>query len=115
MMTIVQYKTKTRDDFLKDVVGQLVSLRHKKGLTQEELNYKIGVADRLVSKWECGLRTPTSFNLYCWVDALDGKLMVVDNPERPIKSKEGNFGILRENKVHYYAPANQNRRHKKAA
>ncbi len=108
MMTIVQYKTKTRDDFLKDVVGQLVSLRHRKGLTQEELNYKICVADRLVSKWECGLLTPTSFNLYCWADALDGKLRIVENPERPAKSKSEQMGVLKDNTVKYYTPANMN-------
>jgi DNA-binding XRE family transcriptional regulator len=66
----IVYKRKSRQDFLKDVVGDLVDLRHKRGMTQEEVNHKIGVADRLVSKWECGIRTPTSFNLYCWADAL---------------------------------------------
>ena len=54
---------KTRDDFLKDVVKQLVKRRKELGITQEELNYKLGVADRLVSKWESGTRTPTSFQL----------------------------------------------------
>ena len=88
----IVYKTKSRQDFLKDVVGDLVRLRHLRGMTQEDLNHKIGVADRLVSKWECGIRTPTSFNLYCWADALDGKLKIVPNPERPVKSKSGQRG-----------------------
>ena len=32
-----------------------------------------------MAKWECGVRTPISFHLYCWADALDGKLMFVPN------------------------------------
>ena len=105
-MIYIDYKLKTRDDFLKGLVAQLIQLRLKRGLTQEELNHRLGVADRLVSKWECGVRSPTSFNLYCWADALDGKLMIVENVERPLKSKEGNFGVLRENKIKFYRPAN---------
>jgi transcriptional regulator with XRE-family HTH domain len=88
----IVYKRKSRQDFLKDVVGDLVDLRHKRGMTQEEVNHKIGVADRLVSKWECGIRTPTSFNLYCWADALDGKLTVEPNRDRPPKSSSDNYG-----------------------
>lgn len=73
------YPNKTRDDFLKDVVKQLIKRRKELGVTQEELNYKLGVADRLISKWECGTRTPTSFHLYCWADALDSKLTIAAN------------------------------------
>lgn len=108
MATDIEYTLKTRDDFLKEVVSQLVALRKKRRLTQEELNYRLGIAERLVSKWECGIRTPTSFNLYCWADALDGKLMIAENLERPIKSMEGNFGIIRSNNIKYYTPANDN-------
>lgn len=35
------------------------------------------MADRLVSHWECGVRTPTGFNLYCWADALQSRLIVI--------------------------------------
>ncbi|MDN5201499.1 helix-turn-helix transcriptional regulator [Fulvivirgaceae bacterium BMA10] len=73
------YLNKTRDDFLKDAVKDLIHLRHEHKMTQEELNHRLGVADRLVNKWECGLRTPTSFNLYCWADALDAKLKIIAN------------------------------------
>ena len=104
----IVYKPKSRQDFLKDVVGDLVRLRHTRGMTQENLNHKIGVADRLVSKWECGIRTPTSFNLYCWADALDGKLKVVPNPERPVKSKSGQRGIVDYNDT-YEITADMNR------
>lgn len=71
------YPYKTRNDFLKDVVTQLIKRRKELGITQEHLNYKLGVADRLISKWECGVRTPTSFHLYCWADALHSRLMII--------------------------------------
>ncbi len=114
-MTYIDYKLKTRDDFLKGPVAQLVHLRHKRNLTQEELNYRLGVADRLVSKWECGTRTPNTFNLHCWVDALDGKLIVIENRNRPPKTEEGKFGVLRGDTVQYYSPINDNSKPRKAA
>ncbi|MEC7754023.1 helix-turn-helix transcriptional regulator [uncultured Roseivirga sp.] len=80
------YPDKTRDDFLKDVVSQLVQRRRDLKMTQEELNYKLGVADRLVSKWECGDRTPTAFHLYCWSDALNGHLVFV--PDDVVSAKQ---------------------------
>ena len=107
MMIYIDYKLKTRDDFLKGLVAQLIQLRLKRGLTQEELNHRLGVADRLVSKWECGVRTPTSFNLYCWADALDGKLVIIENPDRPVKT-EGQFGVIKNDAVQYYTPLNDN-------
>lgn len=108
MMIYIDYKLKTRDDFLKGLVAQLIQLRLKRGLTQEELNHRLGVADRLVSKWECGVRTPTSFNLYCWADALDGELIIIEQPNRPAKTEEGKFGVLSNDTVQYYTPINDN-------
>jgi len=71
------YPHKTRDDFLKNLVAKMVKRRHDLGMTQEELNHMLGVADRLISKWECGTRTPASFHLYCWADALQSELTIV--------------------------------------
>ena len=68
---------KTRDDFLRDLIGQFIRRRKELGLTQDEVNFQLGVADRLVSKWECGDRTPTSFNLYCWADVLNTSLYIM--------------------------------------
>lgn len=105
MRTTIEYRPRTRSDFLRDVVNQLIILRHERNMTQEELNYKIGVADRLVSKWECGIRTPTSFNLYCWADALDGKIKVVPNEDRPPKAEEGNMGVIKDTAEDNYTDA----------
>lgn len=71
------YPHKVRDDFLHDVVKQLIRQRHRLGITQDDLNHTLGVADRLVSHWECGVRSPTAFHLYCWADALQSKLMII--------------------------------------
>ena len=95
MRAKIEYRPRTRNDFMRDVVNQLIVLRHDRNMTQEDLNHKIGVADRLVSKWECGIRTPTSFNLYCWADALDGKIKIVPNKDRPPQSQEGNMGVIK--------------------
>ena len=77
------YPKKTRTDFLKDVVLLLIARRLELGITQDELNHMLGVADRLVSKWECGIRTPTSFHLYCWADALESLITINANDNSP--------------------------------
>ncbi len=79
---------KTRNDFLKDLVHSLVKRRHYLGMTQDVLNYDIGVAERLVSKWECGTKSPTAFNLYCWADALKGRIIFTPNDPEPLPIME---------------------------
>ena len=66
----------TRNDFLQDVVIQLVERRRALGLTQEHVDHIMGNSDRLCSKWECGTRTPTGFNLYCWATTLKCELKI---------------------------------------
>ncbi|MEM9884390.1 MAG: helix-turn-helix transcriptional regulator [Bacteroidota bacterium] len=78
------YQEKVRTDFLADVVKPMVKQRKELGLSQEDVDAILGVADRLVSKWECGVRTPTSFHLYCWADALEGQMVFLPNKEKPL-------------------------------
>ncbi len=73
------YPSKTRDDFLKEVVSLLRNKRIEMKISQQELNHRLGMADFLVTKWENGIRTPLAYHLYCWADALDSKLTIVDN------------------------------------
>lgn len=75
------FKNCTRDDFLKIVVCPMIARRKELGLTQDDVNYKLGVADRLVSKWECGVRSPTAFNLLCWAQVLEGDMVFECNPK----------------------------------
>ncbi|GAA3643720.1 hypothetical protein GCM10022397_30790 [Flavivirga jejuensis] len=72
------YPSKTRDDFLKEVVSQLRNKRIELGISQQDLNHKLGMADFLVTKWENGIRTPLAYHLYCWADALGCKLTTLD-------------------------------------
>lgn len=65
----------TRADFLKTIAKELAHIRRTFGLTQDKLNYRLGIADRLLNKWECGDKTPSGFNLYCWADALNERLI----------------------------------------
>ena len=86
-----QSSTKTRLDFLTEVVKPMVKQRKKLKMTQTDVNDKLGVADYLVAKWECGMRTPTSFNLFCWAEVLGGKIVfAIDklSPERTIEKAE---------------------------
>lgn len=76
----------SRDDFLKDFISILVQRRKELGFTQDDVNYKLGVADASVSKWECGYRTPTPFNLYCWAQVLQAKLSIIK--EEDISNEE---------------------------
>lgn len=68
-------ETKIRSDFLEEIVKPMVTRRKALKMTQAEVNDKLGVIDFLVAKWECGMRTPTSFNLLCWAEVLRGKIM----------------------------------------
>lgn len=68
-----------RQDYLQALITELIRLRKIQGLSQEAVNYKLGVADRLVGKWECGIRNPTLFNLHCWAKALGAKLTIACN------------------------------------
>ncbi|MGB3464082.1 MAG: helix-turn-helix domain-containing protein [Cyclobacteriaceae bacterium] len=88
MNTRFNYFNKTRQDFLKDVVTDMVERRRELGLTQEDLDHLLGVSERQVSKWECGNRTPLAFHLYCWADALQGKIKFVPHDYEPPVSNQ---------------------------
>ena len=55
---------------LKPLIDQLIAERKKQQLTQTKLNEEIGYTDSLVSRWECGDRTPSAFALFVWAEAL---------------------------------------------
>lgn len=103
------YPNKVRSDFLHEVVKQLVKQRHSLGITQDDLNHTLGVADRLVSHWECGVRSPTAFHLYCWADALQSKLMIIPKgieTERLVNQLERT--LANDNSIECETSANDN-------
>ena len=65
-----------REDYAKPIVDILIKRRHELGLSQEQVNIKLGMADRYVNKWECGMKTPNLYNLMLWCSVLGLKLEV---------------------------------------
>ena len=84
-MYVKSTNNSSEKNFLKTVIHPMIERRKLLGMTQEELNHKIGVADRLVSKWECGTRRPTSFNLLCWAEALNGEIVFIPNSTQTLE------------------------------
>ena len=82
MMNIKLNNTpKSRDDFLKEIVHPMIERRKELGLTQEDVNHKLGVADFLVAKWERGTRSLTAFNFLCWAEVLKGRIVFIPDDD----------------------------------
>ncbi len=60
-----------------DFVDQFRLRRQSIGLTSLELDPVIGVAQGLVSKWECGDKNPSGLMLHCWAQSLGCRLLLV--------------------------------------
>ncbi|MAR67957.1 MAG: hypothetical protein CL833_11980 [Crocinitomicaceae bacterium] len=60
----------SESEFTSDLIKQFQLRRYQLGLTQPDVDQKIGVATGLCAKWEMGNRKPTLFNAYCWAEAL---------------------------------------------
>ena len=60
----------------KKMVMEMVKARKEKSFTQALVDFKIGCADGLVSKWECGDRIPSFFMLVCWCEVLSVELQI---------------------------------------
>jgi ribosome-binding protein aMBF1 (putative translation factor) len=76
-----EHEDDIRKDFFSDVVAKLVHERRLLGMTQDTLNGRLGLADNYVNKWECGMKSPTGFNLYCWADALNCEIVIKSRGE----------------------------------
>lgn len=57
--------------FTSNLIKQFQARRYELGLTQPDVDQRLGVASGLCAKWEIGNRKPTLFNAYCWAEALD--------------------------------------------
>ncbi len=71
---IVEELDPLKSAFDEQVIKQLAKRRYELEVTQEYMNHKIGCADRLINKWECGSRLPSAFSLWCWVTSLGGEI-----------------------------------------
>lgn len=59
-----------KEFYMPKMVKVLVDRRYELGLTQEELEHRLGTCKGHVDKWERGVITPTIFNYQCWMEAL---------------------------------------------
>ena len=67
----------TTERFMDRLVQELRRRREAKGISQEALNDRIGVADCLVAKWETGQKRPSPRYVWLWAEALDAELVLV--------------------------------------
>jgi transcriptional regulator with XRE-family HTH domain len=66
----------------KTLRNSLRQRRMDEGMSQTDLDNRLGNAVGLVAKWEGGFRSPTGFSLYCWAKALGCDLVLVPRPEK---------------------------------
>ena len=67
--------TKMSEQFDQRKIGELILRREQLGISQRELEERLGVSSRMVAKWESRIRSPTAGNLDRWVQALGLKLV----------------------------------------
>jgi transcriptional regulator with XRE-family HTH domain len=63
------------DQFDTRKISELVHRRQFLGITQRDLEERMGVSERLVAKWETYQRSPTAANLDRWAAALGLKVV----------------------------------------
>ena len=68
--------------FHNQLITQFVAKRHKLGMSQMDLDEKIGVARGLVSKWEVGIRKPSGFLFCCWANALECTIILKEKKDQ---------------------------------
>ncbi len=72
-------------EYLKDIITQLIKRRQDLGLSSISVDDKVGCAEYLTAKYECGVRSPSSFALVCWAEALDCEWILVPRIKKDIK------------------------------
>jgi DNA-binding transcriptional regulator YiaG len=66
------------ESFFTPVIAILTMRRMMRGLTQEELNWRVGCPDNHLAKWEAGIHRPSVYFLLLWCEALDYRLALKD-------------------------------------
>lgn len=64
-------------EFLEEVIHEFVEARHQSSLTADEVCYRIGCADRLVAKWESGVRMPSGLMMWFWARSLNRRIVLL--------------------------------------
>lgn len=66
------------DEFFRPVVAVLTMRRQLIGLSQAELNFRVGCPDNHLAKWEAGMHRPSLYFLLLWCEALGYRLTLRD-------------------------------------
>lgn len=64
-------------DYYRQLVMMFARRRETLGLTQEDLDSRLGLSDGQVAKWEALQRVPGAFMLMCWSNALGLSLVAI--------------------------------------
>ena len=72
--------------FGEKLIFQMITRRKQFGLTQLEVEERLGVADHLVGNWEAGMRKPSGFLLFCWAETLGCDLVLKEKTDGKIQS-----------------------------
>lgn len=65
-------------DFYHALIGELVTARKRRGLSQAALDDVIGISEGCTAKWESLARIPGAFFLMCWCKALGVRLVITE-------------------------------------
>lgn len=65
-------------DLYVSLIDKFVERRRHMGLSQRDVDHRIGCADGLTSKWECGIRTPTPRSFAEWARALEVVFQLIE-------------------------------------
>ena len=60
----------------RQLVEALAARRRALGMSQNELDARLGLSDGYVAKWESYQRLPGAFMMHCWTCALGSKLVI---------------------------------------
>tara|TARA_R110000787_G_scaffold263035_1_gene368742 strand:+ start:504 stop:758 length:255 start_codon:yes stop_codon:yes gene_type:complete len=65
---------------MKPLIQKLIEERHRQKKSQRDLDLDMGFANSLVSRWECGDRSPSAFALFVWAEALGMDIKLEHKP-----------------------------------
>jgi ribosome-binding protein aMBF1 (putative translation factor) len=73
--------SRTERDYYEAFIRRMVRERRRIGLSQEDVDARIGVTPGLCAKWENMLRLPGAFMLVCWANTLGVTLVPLGEDE----------------------------------
>ena len=69
--------TELERNYYRALINTLIARRMALGITQEQLDHRLGVSQGQIAKWECFLRLPGAFMMTCWTTALELELVAI--------------------------------------